>query len=62
LTAVALVLSQGGPLFAVLTCLATVLVAAFAGTWSAKLLDRVLALRRAAIAKTPPMVEDPYSF
>ena len=33
-TAVALVLSQGGPPLAVLTCLATVIVAAFAGTGS----------------------------
>jgi H+/Cl- antiporter ClcA len=62
LTAIALVLSQGGPLFAVLTCLATVVVAAFAGTGSAKLLDRILSLRRAAIAKTPVIAEDPYSF
>ena len=62
LTAVALVLSQGGPRLAVLTCLATVVVAAFAGTWSAKLVDRILALRRTAIAKTAVLAEDPYSF
>jgi chloride channel protein, CIC family len=62
LTAVALVLSQGGPLLAVLTCLATVVVAAFAGNWSANLVDRLLSLRRAAIAKTPALAEDPYSF
>jgi H+/Cl- antiporter ClcA len=59
-TAVALVLSQGGPRFAVLTCLATVLVAAFAGTGSAKLLDRILAL--SGIARKPTIAEDSYSF
>ena len=60
ITAVALVLSQGGPHFAVLTCLATVVVAAFAGTASAKLLDRILSLR--AVTKKPMIAEDPYSF
>ena len=60
ITAVALVLSQGGPRFAVLTCLATVVVAAFAGTASAKLLDRILSLR--AVTRKPMIAEDPYSF
>ena len=41
-TAIALVLGQGGPTLAVLTCLATVVVAGFAGTGGAKLLDRIL--------------------
>lgn len=41
-TAIALVLGQGGPLFATLTCLATVVVAAYAGTGAARLVDRVL--------------------
>jgi H+/Cl- antiporter ClcA len=53
-TAVALVVSQGGPPLAVLTCLAAVVVAAFTGMGSAKGLDRILSLRRAG--------EDPYSF
>src|SRR6185312_2118696 len=61
-TAAALVLSQGGPHLAVLTCLATVLVAAFAGTWSAKLLDRVLSYRRTAVSKQLVIAEDTYSF
>ncbi|HKD58877.1 MAG TPA: chloride channel protein [Terracidiphilus sp.] len=60
-TAVALVLSQGGPSLAVLTCLTTVVVAAFAGTGSAKLLDRILSLGHAAVAE-PIVAEDPYSF
>ncbi len=50
-TAVALVLSQGGPRLAVLTCLATVVVAGFAGTGSVKLLDRLLARGHAEVAK-----------
>jgi len=62
LTAVALVLSQGGPHLAVLTCLATVIVAAFAGTGSAKMLDRILSLRRRSLSEEPIMAEDPYSF
>ena len=41
-TAVALVLGQGGPKLAMLTCLATVTAAAFAGTGAAWLLDRIL--------------------
>jgi len=41
-TAVALVLGQGGPKLAMLTCLATVAAAGFAGRGSAWLLDRVL--------------------
>lgn len=61
-TAVALVLSQGGPHLAVLTCLATVIVAAFAGTGSAKLLDRILSFGRPSVAEEPIMAEDPYSF
>ena len=61
-TAVALVLSQGGPHLAVLTCLATVIVAAFAGTGSAKLLDRILSPRRLRVAEEPIMAQDPYSF
>jgi H+/Cl- antiporter ClcA len=48
-TAVALVLGQGGPGLATLTCLATVAVAAFAGTGAAAMLDRMLARRKAAI-------------
>ena len=58
-TAVALVLSQGGPLLAVVTCLATVVVAAFAGTGSAKLLNRILSL---GVMEKPMIAEDPYSF
>ncbi len=62
-TAVALVLSQGGPRLAVLTCLATVVVAGFAGTGSAKLLDRILAFGRPEVARAPVTEEgDPYSF
>ncbi len=61
-TAVALVLSQGGPRPAVLTCLATVVVAAFAGTGSAKLLDRILSVALPGVAETPTIAEDPYSF
>ena len=62
-TAVALVLSQGGPLLAVLTCLATVIVAAFAGTYSAKLLDRILSLAHLRPEREPPTIaEDSYSF
>jgi H+/Cl- antiporter ClcA len=61
-TALALVLSQGGPHLAVLTCLATVVVAAFAGTGSAKLLDRILSRGRARVIKKPLIAEDPYSF
>ena len=60
-TAIALVLSQGGPRFAVLTCLATVIVAAFTGAGSAKLLDRVLSVGRIDI-KAPDIAGDPYSF
>jgi H+/Cl- antiporter ClcA len=61
-TAIALVLSQGGPHLAVLTSLATVVVAAFAGTGSAKLLDRILSLGHIGITKAPVPAEDPYSF
>jgi H+/Cl- antiporter ClcA len=42
LTAIALVLGQGGPVFAMLTCLATVVVASYAGAGAAFLTDRVL--------------------
>src|SRR6185437_1018471 len=42
LTAIALVLGQGGSLPAMLTCLATVVVAGYAGTGAARLVDRVL--------------------
>jgi chloride channel protein, CIC family len=41
-TAIALVLGQGGPKLAMLTCLATVAAAGLAGTGSARLLDRIL--------------------
>ena len=41
-TAVALVLGQGGPKLAMLTCLATVAAAGFAGRGSAWVLDRIL--------------------
>jgi CIC family chloride channel protein len=41
-TAVALVLGQGGPKLAMLTCLATVAAAGFAGRGAAWLLDRIL--------------------
>lgn len=61
-TAVVLVLSQGGPRLAMLTCLATVVVAAFAGTGSAKLLNRVLSLAHPGVTKKPMIAEDPYSF
>jgi H+/Cl- antiporter ClcA len=61
-TAVALVLSQGGPPLAVLTCLATVLVAAVAGTGSAKLLDRILSYARPGLATKFMIAEDQYSF
>jgi H+/Cl- antiporter ClcA len=56
-TAVALVLGQGGPPLAVLTCLATVIVAAFAGTGAAFLLDLILDRRSAH-----PVVSDSYTF
>jgi len=62
LTAAALVLSQGGPPLAVLTCLATVIVAAVAGTASAKLLDQILSRGPTGVTKTPVIAEDPYSF
>lgn len=61
-TAAALVLSQGGPRLAVLTCLATVLVAAFTGAGTAKSLDRILSPPRPAAAKEHIMAQDPYSF
>ena len=55
-TAVALVLGQGGPLLAELTCLATVIVAAYAGKGAALMLDRIL-------ARWPhPVESDSYTF
>jgi H+/Cl- antiporter ClcA len=42
-TAIALVLGQGGPPLAMVTCLATVIVAAYAGHGTAFVLDRMLA-------------------
>jgi chloride channel protein, CIC family len=42
-TAVALVLGQGGPRLALLTCVATVIVAAYVGRGAAWLVDRILA-------------------
>jgi H+/Cl- antiporter ClcA len=55
-TAAALILGQGGPYLAMLTCLATVIVAAYAGAGAASLLDRVL-------ARWPQRVEsDSYTF
>jgi len=55
-TAVALVLGQGGPALAMLTCVATVVVAAFAGTGVAFLLDRLL-------TRWPhPVESDSYTF
>jgi H+/Cl- antiporter ClcA len=53
-TAIAVVLGQGGPHLAMLTCLATVVVAAFVGTATATLLDRVLGFGKAYIAKRAP--------
>jgi H+/Cl- antiporter ClcA len=50
-TAVAVVLGQGGPYVATLCCLATVLVATVAGAVSAALLDRFVGLGNAYIAK-----------
>ncbi len=41
-TAIALVLGQGGPRLAMLTCLATVAAAGFSGTGAAWMLDRIL--------------------
>ena len=60
-TAVAMVLGQGGPPFAVLTSLATVVVAAFAGHGAAKLLDQILSLT-SGLTKKYVITEDPYSF
>ena len=63
-TAVALVLSQGGPRLAILTCLATVVVANLAGTRSALLLDRILPRGKADLGEKPAttLERDPYSF
>jgi len=55
-TAIALVLGQGGPGLAVLTCLATVIVAAYAGAGVAFVLDRIL-------SRWPhPVESDSYTF
>jgi H+/Cl- antiporter ClcA len=55
-TAAALVLGQGGPPFAMLTCLATVMAASYAGRGTALLLDRIL-------ARWPyPVESDSYTF
>jgi H+/Cl- antiporter ClcA len=50
-TAIAVVLGQGGPPLATLTCLAAVAVATFAGTGAAALLDRLLGFGHAYIEK-----------
>jgi CIC family chloride channel protein len=55
-TAIALVLGQGGPPLAVLTCLATVLVATYAGTGAAYLLDLIVGRSH------HPVVSDSYTF
>jgi H+/Cl- antiporter ClcA len=55
-TAIALILGQGGDPLAVLTCLVTVVVAAYAGTGAALLMDRML-------ARWPyPVESDSYTF
>lgn len=56
-TAIALVLGQGGNPHAVLTCLVTVIVAAYAGTGAAFLLDLILQRR-----SPHPVVSDSYTF
>jgi H+/Cl- antiporter ClcA len=61
-TAVALVLSQGGPHLAVLTCLATVVVAGFAGTGSALMLDRILSADHAPKRELIDLERDSYNF
>jgi H+/Cl- antiporter ClcA len=50
-TALALVLGQGGPVVATVCCLATVLVATFAGAGAAALLDRCVGLGHDYLAK-----------
>jgi chloride channel protein, CIC family len=52
ITAVALVLGQGGNHLAMLTCLATVVVAAYAGAGTARLLDRIWPKRVASAEYT----------
>jgi chloride channel protein, CIC family len=49
-TAIALVLGQGGPRLATLTCLATVIIATFAGAGTAALIERLGAFGHASIA------------
>jgi H+/Cl- antiporter ClcA len=50
-TALAVVLGQGGPRLATLTCVVTVIVATFAGLAAGSVLDRLIGLRHAYIAK-----------
>jgi hypothetical protein len=50
-TAVAVVLSQGGPHLATLTCLAAVAVAAFAGLGVATALERLVNVGQAFVGK-----------
>jgi H+/Cl- antiporter ClcA len=50
-TAIVVVLSQGGPHLAILTCLAAVAVAAFAGSGVATTLERLLAAGQAYVEK-----------
>jgi CIC family chloride channel protein len=52
-TAVALVLGQGGPHLATLTCLATVAVASFAGAGAVAATDRFVRHRRSAHSERP---------
>ncbi|MGB6191917.1 MAG: chloride channel protein [Terracidiphilus sp.] len=61
-TAVALVLSQGGPHLAVITSLATVVVAAFAGKASALLVDRILSPGQIPDQQLATAESDPYAF
>lgn len=61
-TAVALVLSQGGPHLAVITSLATVVVAGFAGKGSALLVDRILSPGQTADQQLATAESDPYAF
>jgi H+/Cl- antiporter ClcA len=56
-TAAALILGQGGSPLAMLTCLATIIVAAYAGTGAAFLLDLILERR-----EPHPVVSDSYTF
>jgi H+/Cl- antiporter ClcA len=61
-TAVAVVLGQGGPVLAMLCCLATVVVATAAGAGAASVWDRVLGLGQSYIAKrAPPASRERYA-